>query len=114
MTQGRGSFRGQFGRGNSINSYTRNRPEIDRRRGSEGITDSMEDPLHATRSNRLGTSYNRRDSTRITGEVFALIEPLGGTWSVTVITIATWDIMRGSPSRPATIAALASVLIIAP
>ena len=41
-------------------------------------------------------------AARIAGEVVALIEPLGGIWSVTVITIATWDIMpimRGSPSR---------------
>jgi hypothetical protein len=38
-------------------------------------------------------------AARGTVEVLALIEPLGGMWSITVITIATRHIMRRSPSR---------------
>ena len=38
-------------------------------------------------------------AARGTIEMLALIEPLGGMWAITVITIATRHIMRGSPSR---------------
>ena len=41
-------------------------------------------------------------AARGTIEVLALIEPFSGVmpiWSERVITLAAWDIMRGSPSR---------------